>query len=68
MRRILIDAARRGIVTTAAADDHRQDLVDADLAVEPPADDLLALDEALTKFAGLNRNRPNWSNSASSPG
>ena len=51
MRRILIDAARRKKSLRRGGDHKRVDLEDADLVIEWPSDDLLALDEALEKFA-----------------
>jgi RNA polymerase sigma factor (TIGR02999 family) len=51
MRRILIDNARRKQRPKHGGDRRRVDLDAADSVVEAPADDLLALDEALTKLA-----------------
>jgi RNA polymerase sigma factor (TIGR02999 family) len=51
MRRILIDNARRKRRPKHGGDRRRVDLDDALPAVEAPADDLLALDEALARFA-----------------
>jgi RNA polymerase sigma factor (TIGR02999 family) len=51
MRRILIDNARRKRRPKHGGDRRRLDLDAADSVAEAPADDLLALDEALTKLA-----------------
>ena len=51
MRRILIEKARRKQRHKHGGDRHRVDLDDADIAIDAPADDLIALDEALTKLA-----------------
>jgi RNA polymerase sigma factor (TIGR02999 family) len=51
MRRILIDNARRKKSLKHGGDRRRIDLEDADLAIEAPSDNLIALDEALTKLA-----------------
>jgi RNA polymerase sigma factor (TIGR02999 family) len=51
MRRILIDNARRKRRPKHAGDRRRVDLDAAASVAEAPADDLLALDEALTKLA-----------------
>ena len=51
MRRILIDTARRKKSLRHGGDRKRVDLEDADLAIEGPSDDLIALDEALEKLA-----------------
>lgn len=53
MRRILIEAARHRQSVRGGGDRKRMDLIDSDLSVEPPDDDLLALDEALAKFARI---------------
>ncbi len=50
MRRILVEAARRKARPKHGGDHRRIDLEDAVLAIEPPGDDLLALDEALKKL------------------
>ena len=52
MRRILIDNARRKKSLKRGGDRQRVTLDDAKFAVEAPSDDLIALDEALTKLAG----------------
>ena len=51
MRRILIESARRKQRLKRGGDRHRVDLSDACLAIEAPADDLIALDEALGELA-----------------
>ena len=51
MRRILIDNARRKKSLKRGGDRKRVTLDNAEFAVEAPSDDLIALDEALTKLA-----------------
>ena len=51
MRRILIDNARRKLTEKHGGDRRRIDLDDAEAAAPDRAADLLALDEALTRFA-----------------
>ena len=51
MRRILVENARRKGSLRSGGKLRRQDLLDADLAVDPHADQLLVLDEALSKLA-----------------
>jgi len=51
MRRILIDNARRKLTEKHGGDRRRIDLDDCDPAAPSEAADLLALDEALSKFA-----------------
>ena len=51
MRRILVENARRKGSLRSGGKLRRQDLLDADLAVDPHADELLVLDEALSKLA-----------------
>jgi RNA polymerase sigma factor (TIGR02999 family) len=71
MRQILVDQARRKAAVKHGGDQQRVDADDFDLAIEPPAEDLLMLDRALERleqederkaqivklryFAGLNR-------------
>jgi RNA polymerase sigma factor (TIGR02999 family) len=50
MRRILIDIARRKKSLKYGGDRQRVDLDDADIAIEASSDNLIALDEALTKL------------------
>jgi RNA polymerase sigma factor (TIGR02999 family) len=54
MRRILIDHARRKQRARHGGGRKRVDFPEAELAAEAPSDDLLALDEALTKFAAAD--------------
>jgi RNA polymerase sigma factor (TIGR02999 family) len=51
MRRILIDRARRRQRLRHGGGHRRVDIPEADLVAEAPSSDLLALDEALTRFA-----------------
>ena len=51
MRRILIENARRKKKLKRGGNQHRSDLSDVDIATERDINDLLALDEALTKLA-----------------
>jgi RNA polymerase sigma factor (TIGR02999 family) len=51
MRRILIENARRKRRLKRGGGRHRVDFDNADLAVDGPSTDLVALDEALTKLA-----------------
>jgi RNA polymerase sigma factor (TIGR02999 family) len=51
MRRILVEQARRKHRLKRGGDRDRQDLDDLEIAVEGPCDDLVALDEALTRLA-----------------
>ena len=55
MRRILIDSARRKRRPKHGGDRHRVDLDDAGDAIDPPVDDLLALDKALEKLESEDR-------------
>jgi RNA polymerase sigma factor (TIGR02999 family) len=55
MRRILIENARRKQRLRRGGNRRRVDLHDADLVIDPPSDDLLALDEALTKLSEIDR-------------
>jgi RNA polymerase sigma factor (TIGR02999 family) len=54
MRRILVENARRKQRVRHGGGKRRVDLDDACSLVQPPSDDLLALDEALTRLAALN--------------
>ncbi len=54
MRRILVENARRKKRTRHGGQRRRVELDEGDLAVVPPPDRLLALDEALTRFAAVN--------------
>jgi RNA polymerase sigma factor (TIGR02999 family) len=51
MRRILIESARRKSADKAGRGWERQELIDAELAVDTTGDDLFAVDEALTRLA-----------------
>ena len=51
MRRILVDAARHKKSLKAGGGMKRVDLDDAEVTLNPPPDDLLALDDAITKLA-----------------
>jgi RNA polymerase sigma factor (TIGR02999 family) len=51
MRRILVEQARRKGRKKRGAEYGRVDLDDVEITVEAPSDDLLALDEALTKLS-----------------
>jgi RNA polymerase sigma factor (TIGR02999 family) len=51
MRRILIDRARRKRRTRHGGDRERVPLSDVEIAAQVPAEELLALDEALDRFA-----------------
>jgi RNA polymerase sigma factor (TIGR02999 family) len=51
MRRILIDHARQKLRSRHGGDRERVPLSDVEVAGETPADELLALDEALDRFA-----------------
>ncbi len=50
MRRILIENARRKRRLKHGGGQQRVELEDADLAIEEPSDNLIALDEALAKL------------------
>ena len=54
MRRILIDKARRKQSRKHGGEYGRVDLLDSDLTLDPRDDDLLALDEALTRLAAVD--------------
>src|SRR5437588_6071914 len=51
MRRILVDSARRKKRVKHGGDLQRVDLADRDVPVRPPPEEILALDEALTRLA-----------------
>src|SRR5829696_7682517 len=53
MRRILIDRARRKQADKHGGGWHRLDVLEAELAVTSDGDDLLAVNEALTRLAAL---------------
>ncbi|VTR92443.1 extracytoplasmic sigma factor ecf : Marine sediment metagenome DNA, contig: S01H1_L07814 OS=marine sediment metagenome GN=S01H1_18078 PE=4 SV=1: Sigma70_ECF [Gemmata massiliana] len=50
MRRILVESARRKGRVKRGGDQRRVDLDDFEVTVGPPADEILALDEALTRL------------------
>ncbi len=50
MRRILVDSARRKKRVKHGGGQQRVDLEDHDVPVRPPPEEILALDEALTRF------------------
>jgi RNA polymerase sigma factor (TIGR02999 family) len=52
MRRILVENARRKKAAKAGGGWQRQELLDAELAVDSTGDDLFAVDEALSRLAG----------------
>ncbi len=51
MRRILVDRARRKRTDKHGGQHQRQDLDDVEIVAAAPSDDLVALDEALTRLA-----------------
>jgi RNA polymerase sigma factor (TIGR02999 family) len=53
MRRILVEAARRKKAAKHGGGRHRHDANDLPIAAPPVDDDLVALDEALTRFAQI---------------
>jgi RNA polymerase sigma factor (TIGR02999 family) len=55
MRRILIDNARRKQRLKRGGGQDKVDLDGAELAIEAPSDDLIALDEALAKLASTDK-------------
>ncbi len=57
MRRILIEKARRKQRLKRGAGRNRVELGDLDASVESPSDDLLALDEALSKLATVDKTK-----------
>jgi RNA polymerase sigma factor (TIGR02999 family) len=54
MRRILVENARRKNRLKRGGERQRIDLDDATLSIEPPPENIIALDEALTKLAQEN--------------
>jgi RNA polymerase sigma factor (TIGR02999 family) len=54
MRRILIENARRKKAEKHGGGWQRQELLDAELAVDSTGDDLFVVDEALTRFAAVH--------------
>jgi RNA polymerase sigma factor (TIGR02999 family) len=55
MRRILVDNARRKNRLKRGGDQVRQELDASDIVAPEPGEDLIALDEALSKLAGVDR-------------
>jgi RNA polymerase sigma factor (TIGR02999 family) len=55
MRRILIDNARRKRALRHGGGQRRQDIQEVEIAVEMKEDELLAMNEALEKFAALDK-------------
>lgn len=53
MRRILVENARRKKAVCHGGGHQRRELLEVDVAVEPPADDLLDLDEAIDRLGEL---------------
>jgi len=51
MRRILVEHARKKRSKKRGGDRHRVDFTSADVMAEESPDDLIAMDEALTKFS-----------------
>src|SRR5215472_4228187 len=54
MRRILVEQARHKKAAKAGGGWQRQELLDAELAVDSSGDDLFAIDEALTRLAAAH--------------
>jgi len=54
MRRILVEQARRKAAVKHGGDRKRMDAANVDLPIEPPAGDMLALDEALENLSQLD--------------
>ncbi len=54
MQHILVDSARRRRAQKRGGVGQRQDLDELDLALPEPREDLLALDDALTRLAGVD--------------
>jgi RNA polymerase sigma factor (TIGR02999 family) len=57
MRRILIDTARRKHAQRHGGGQQRLDIADMDIAVPGKDDELLAMDEALEKFAAVDKQK-----------
>ena len=54
MRRILVEAARRKRAAKAGGGWQRQEILDAELAVDSSGDDLFAVDEALSRLSAAH--------------
>ena len=50
MRNVLVDQARRKATRKRGGDQRRTEFVEGDLRIEPPSDDVLALNEALERL------------------
>ena len=57
MRRILIENARRKQRLRHGGDHEKVDLTQVSLAIEPPSEDLIALDKALTELAETDQSK-----------
>jgi RNA polymerase sigma factor (TIGR02999 family) len=57
MRRILIENTRRKRRIKRGGDRNRVKIDDAELAIEGPGDDLLALDEAISRLAAVDKTK-----------
>ena len=57
MRRFLVDRARKKRAQRRGGGWQQGDLDEISLAVPPPSEDLLALDEALDKLAGKSERK-----------
>jgi RNA polymerase sigma factor (TIGR02999 family) len=57
MRRILIDSARRKQRLKRGAGQGKIDFEDAEIAMEAPSEDMIALDEALTKLTSTDKQK-----------
>jgi RNA polymerase sigma factor (TIGR02999 family) len=59
MRRILIDNARRKQRLKRGGVQQKVDIDDSEITIEAPSEDLIALDEALTKLASTDKMKAN---------
>ena len=57
MRRILVENARRKKRLKRGGDHQKVELDEADMAIEGPSEDIVALDEALSKLASTHRTK-----------
>ena len=57
MRRILVEQARRKAAVKHGGGQRRVDSDDTDLRIEPPSEDVLALDEALERLSQLDERK-----------
>ena len=57
MRRILVEQARRKAAVKHGGGQQRVDADDVDISIEPPGEDLLALDEALQRLSQLDERK-----------